>query len=104
MNQTQTTVGIGGSALTAALTTVLTYLYQLDTATAAAFAFVILFIFGAAYSLVSWFVYWKWPSAPLLPNLSASDAAQLAQAHASAATEHAAVARAAADQATDRKS
>ena len=85
MNQTQATVGIGGSALTAALTTALTGVNGLDAAHAAACAFLILFVLGAAYSLAAWFVGWKWPSAPPMPNLSASEAAQLAQAHASAA-------------------
>ena len=72
MNQTQATVGIGGSALTAALTTALTGTFGLDAAHAAAYAFIILFILGAVYSLASWFVSWKWPSVPPLPNLSAS--------------------------------
>ena len=97
MNQTQATVGIGGSALTAALTTALTGTFGLDAAHAAAYAFIILFILGAVYSLASWFVSWKWPSVPPLPNLSASDAARLAQAHATAAQAAAQAAKAAAE-------
>src|SRR5581483_11933189 len=64
MNQTQATVGIGGSALTAALTTALTGNFGLDAAQAAAYAFLILFVLGALYSLAAWYVSWKWPSAP----------------------------------------
>ena len=94
MNQTQATAGIGGSALTAALTTALTGVEGLDAAHAAAYAFIILFVLGGAYSLAAWFVSWKWPSAPSLPNLSASGAAQLAQAHATAAQAAAEVASA----------
>ena len=87
MNQTQAAGlgGLGGSALTAALTTVLTGMWGLDSTRAAAFAFIILFVLGVAYSLASWFISWKWPSAPPLPNLSADQAAQLAQAHADSA-------------------
>jgi hypothetical protein len=44
MNQTQATVGSGGSALTAALTTALTGVKDLNAAHAAAYAFVILFV------------------------------------------------------------
>ena len=82
MNQTQAIgAGLGGSALTTALTTVLTGWRGLDAAQAAAYAFIILFILGAVYSLASWFISWKWPSAPPMPNLSADKAAELAQAH-----------------------
>src|SRR5436305_7205603 len=97
MNQTQATVGIGGSALTAALTTALTGTFGLDSAHAAAYAFIILLILGALYSLASWFVSRKWPSVPALPNLSASEAARLAQAHATAAQAAAQAANAAAE-------
>ena len=96
MNQTQATAGIGGSALTAAVTTALTGVGDIDAAHAAAYAFIILFVLGAAYSLVAWFVGWKWPSAPSLPNLSASEAARIAQAHATAAQAAAEAASAAA--------
>ena len=96
MNQTQATVGIGGSALTAALTAALTGTFGFDASLAAAYAFLILFVLGAAYALASWFVSWKWPSAPPMPNLSAIEAARLAQEHATAAQAAAQAANAAA--------
>jgi hypothetical protein len=98
MNQTQIAGlgGLGGSALTAALTTVLTGMWGLDSTRAAGFAFIILFVLGVAYSLASWFVGWKWPTVPPLPVLSPDQAAQLAQAHADSAKAAAGIAKAAA--------
>lgn len=68
MDSTHATVGVAGISGMAALTTLLTGWHGLDGDHASAAAWLICAGFGGAGALISWFIKWKWPTVPPLPE------------------------------------
>lgn len=70
MNASHAAVAGISTAFTAYLTTILTGYHGLDAAHAAAWSGLCVTLIGAVYALIAWWVKWRWPSAPPLPEMS----------------------------------
>jgi hypothetical protein len=75
MNSTHAAVGVGSISAMDALTTLLTGWQGLDGAHAAALAWLLVFAAGGLGGAMSWFMQWKYPSAPRMPMEAGMQAA-----------------------------
>ena len=68
MNSTHALTGLGGGAFGAALASVIAATWHLDPTVAANWVTVASGVAAFVGGLVVWFVKWKWPDAPPLPD------------------------------------
>jgi len=68
MNSTHAAVGIGGTSAVAMLTVLLTGWHGFDADHATAASWLIANGVGGIYALAAWFISWKWPNVPPLPD------------------------------------
>lgn len=87
MNSTHAYAAGGGTVFGAALTSVLSGTFQIEPALAADWVSVGAGIAGFLIAMAAWWLKWKYPDAPPLPDLSARTDAALADERARATGE-----------------
>lgn len=70
MNNTHALAGLGGTVFGAALVALISAHFAFSADTASSWVTVAGGVAGTVGAYVQWFIRWKWPSAPPLPQMS----------------------------------